>query len=163
MHTQVFAAVLHTTVQMWSRLKRATDAQTTKMRSIRTVSCHPALGETEDMLRCAETSLGPKVTAPEGQTQSLLMRVRMESDCRQESEWWVLGAQAGAGRLLNWDTDHWSVPETTEVVHFILCTSQTERVLGENSDEMGRGRHNFQRNKFDSCFPHQEKAEIKGL
>lgn len=28
---------------------------------------------------------------------------------------------------------------------------------------MGRGGHNFQRNKFDSCFLRREKAEIKGL
>lgn len=58
------------------------------------------------MLRCAETLLGPEITIPEGQTQILLLRVRIESNCRQESEWKVLGAQAGAERLLNWDTDH---------------------------------------------------------
>lgn len=139
------------------------DAQTTKMWSIHTVSCHAALEGTGDILRCADTSVGPKNTVTEGQTPSLLTRVQMESNCRQEPEWWVLRAQAGPGgaksghRWLN------CVPKTTEVVHLVLCTSKAERVLGGNSEEKGRGERHFQRNKLDRCSQQRKSRNQRAV
>lgn len=67
-------------------------------------------------------------------------------------------------RVLNRDPDGWTVClKTMEMVPFILCTSKAERVLGGNSSETGRGGHNFQRNKVDSCFLSRGEVEIKGL